>query len=173
MEKLKCSKCQKFLEKNLFAKNGAVKSGHQNVCKLCRKAYMSSHYIANKDQYRKVNRAYKAGFIKNGLCSSGCGAPLHWSNKTYCLEHAAKSRKSNGHKINLDGRLIMYARQNGECAICFEFKPDPMSLAVDHNHDTGLVRGLLCKRCNSGLGQFNDDVNLIKNANTYLTERTA
>lgn len=45
----------------------------------------------------------------------------------------------------------MLAKQNGVCAIC-KFPPKRRRLAVDHNHKTGKVRGLLCWRCNYALG---------------------
>ena len=47
----------------------------------------------------------------------------------------------------------MFEAQNGNCAICG--LPELMSrLSVDHNHETGKIRGLLCRRCNSGLGWY-------------------
>ncbi len=68
----------------------------------------------------------------------------------------------------------LLAKQRGVCAICGQ--PERTSnrgnrvseLAVDHDHTTGTIRGLLCARCNLGLGYFNDDVNLIRRAQRYL-----
>lgn len=55
-------------------------------------------------------------------------------------------------------------RQNYRCAICY--KED--RLYVDHDHDTGQVRGLLCHQCNIGLGNFKDDEKLLGEALRYL-----
>lgn len=57
--------------------------------------------------------------------------------------------------------------QSKRCAICRK-KPKEKRLHVDHNHETGKVRGLLCFNCNGGLGQFKDDPKLIRRAYKYL-----
>jgi hypothetical protein len=59
----------------------------------------------------------------------------------------------------------MYDNQNGLCAICM--KND--ELVIDHNHETGAVRGLLCKKCNFGLGLFKNSDNILF-AMKYLTD---
>ena len=58
--------------------------------------------------------------------------------------------------LTLDQYDQMFESQNGVCGICG--KPDITGkyLYVDHNHETGKVRGLLCHRCNCGLGYFED-----------------
>jgi hypothetical protein len=58
--------------------------------------------------------------------------------------------------------------QGGGCAICGE-APRGRHLAVDHDHETGVIRGLLCTRCNRGIGVFCDDPVLLGAASLYLS----
>lgn len=62
----------------------------------------------------------------------------------------------------------IYDQQEGCCAICGR---DDRDLVVDHNHGDGVVRGLLCSNCNTGLGFFGDDPDVVESAWTYLMER--
>lgn len=62
----------------------------------------------------------------------------------------------------------MLATQGGRCAICREL-PGRKALHVDHDHASGRVRGLLCFRCNAGLGNFRDDPGTLKAALSYLS----
>ncbi len=63
----------------------------------------------------------------------------------------------------------MKEKQESKCAICgIEKCSSGYPMSVDHNHDTGKVRALLCKKCNSGLGLFDDDPELISKAVSYL-----
>lgn len=57
--------------------------------------------------------------------------------------------------------------QGNCCAICFT----NTKLYVDHDHQTGTIRGLICHRCNVGLGLFGDDPLAIQRAAVYLQER--
>lgn len=65
----------------------------------------------------------------------------------------------------------MLVAQNGGCVICGSPSPKrkgSVHLVVDHCHKTGAVRGLLCYRCNVGLGNFEDDPTLVAAALEYL-----
>lgn len=70
----------------------------------------------------------------------------------------------------------MVERQKGLCAICEQpekgtngrWGKKTLQLAVDHNHETSKVRGLLCRRCNQGLGKFEDNPELLEKAASYL-----
>jgi hypothetical protein len=57
--------------------------------------------------------------------------------------------------------------QDGVCRICK--RPD-RRLCVDHDHTTGKVRGILCATCNKGLGLFQDNENLMKEAAKYIED---
>jgi hypothetical protein len=65
--------------------------------------------------------------------------------------------------------------QGGVCAICKRYPPHRRikRLCVDHDHKTGRIRGLLCSRCNSGIGMLQDDEASLSGAIAYLTGRTA
>jgi hypothetical protein len=60
------------------------------------------------------------------------------------------------------------AHQGGVCAICKRAKGTSKRLAVDHNHRTGFVRGLLCSTCNNILGYLRDDLDLAAGIHGYL-----
>jgi Recombination endonuclease VII len=61
--------------------------------------------------------------------------------------------------------------QSGKCAICGIHRYDlGTDLFVDHDHETSKIRGLLCSSCNSGLGYFKDDIDIIRRAVSYLNQ---
>jgi hypothetical protein len=60
--------------------------------------------------------------------------------------------------------------QNGKCAICKGDEVHRRHLSVDHCHETGQIRGLLCVRCNAAIGHFKDDSKILKHAIEYLEE---
>ena len=84
------------------------------------------------------------------------------------------------YKYSLTINELMEAlkNQNGGCAICEKELPDLMvynnrrrGYAIDHNHETGKFRGILCFPCNSMLGMSQDNINLLRKAASYLEER--
>jgi hypothetical protein len=54
------------------------------------------------------------------------------------------------------------------CGICGRQPRDDISFHVDHDHETGEIRGLLCVRCNNALGDFDDDIDRMKQALRYV-----
>ena len=67
----------------------------------------------------------------------------------------------------------MFAEQDGLCAICFQPPTEGRRMAVDHNHETGKVRGLLCLRCNLAIGNLRDDPMVIASAFSYVEAHNA
>jgi hypothetical protein len=70
--------------------------------------------------------------------------------------------------MSLDQYHDMLENQGGGCAICGETDPTFTHMAVDHCHKTGMVRGILCSACNRALGGFKDNVQLLRQAISYL-----
>ena len=83
--------------------------------------------------------------------------------------HSQRLKKEYG--ITVEDYNNMFTSQNGECKICQTHQKDlKKRLAVDHCHETGKVRGLLCQKCNLGIGHLNDSVSLLEKALSYLKE---
>jgi hypothetical protein len=77
-------------------------------------------------------------------------------------------QKLKGYGLTLADYDRMFTEQGGVCAICRRPSPDGRNLHVDHAHDSGAVRGLLCHDCNRGLGMFRDNPELLSCAARYL-----
>ena len=107
---------------------------------------------------------------------------LFRSNAPFPGVHPKCSGRSKRKTSSLRARILCFCfkknsgrvleSQNGACKICGKVDPGRISskrLAVDHDHTTGKVRGILCFRCNMGLGCFNDNIEIIKKVINYLT----
>lgn len=70
--------------------------------------------------------------------------------------------------ISPEQYLELYKAQGGKCKICGTKLPDDKYLDVDHDKDTGVIRGLLCNNCNKGLGMFKENTEALRNAANYL-----
>ena len=91
----------------------------------------------------------------------------------YAQDYRANTlRESFG--LTLKNYYELQAKQGHTCAICKREETangrggKPMSLAVDHCHTTGKIRGLLCRRCNQSIGAFEDNPTLLRLAALYL-----
>jgi hypothetical protein len=68
--------------------------------------------------------------------------------------------------------LTLKAKQNHKCAICKINLSQIKIITLDHDHKTGIIRGLLCNECNRSLGGFKDNIQLLQNAINYLQNKT-
>jgi hypothetical protein len=161
----KCRICGEVKELTEFHRATGMRDGRRNECKACFRKLWKARYEdperrrqairrvqqwreANPDRYAEQKREWK---------SSGrqAAAFRRWYlKKTYGLTVADYEQ--------------MLVAQGGGCAICGEVASDGQSLHVDHCHDTGRVRGLLCFNCNAGLGMFDHDGARLGAAAAYL-----
>lgn len=78
-------------------------------------------------------------------------------------------RRENAYGLDTTAIVKLLVAQGGQCAICKTDKPRGRGdWHVDHDHETKAIRGLLCHKCNVGLGHFNDSVQLLASATNYL-----
>lgn len=126
----------------------------------------------------------------NGKPCRTCGETLryeHGSKQCVACSRRVKyayNKSEHGKRMNRNRELLksygisidqfeaMFRLANGKCEICnIELKPKGWSkdsVAIDHNHKTGKVRGILCNSCNRGIGHFFDDVDILNNSVKYL-----
>lgn len=103
------------------------------------------------------------------FCTKSCGNKMY--HKVNRVATTARHRAVNLQKrygVTIEQYDEMLAQQNGLCAICNKTCGTGRNLAVDHDHATGEVRGLLCAECNTGLGKFKDSLDLLTGAMSYL-----
>jgi hypothetical protein len=98
------------------------------------------------------------------------------------IAHAIIQRRSTlkmFYKLSLEEYDQLLAKQKGVCAVCGRPEANGKLLSVDHDHDCcsgnhscgKCIRGLLCNKCNRGIGYFNDDLTLLKKAMVYVQEK--
>lgn len=90
------------------------------------------------------------------------------ANKVRMLEYSRVYNLQRKFNITPEQYLEMESKQQGVCSICK--KKCSRKLAVDHNHQTNKLRGLLCNSCNRGLGYFKDNLENLQQAINYLKE---
>jgi hypothetical protein len=141
-------------------------SKHEKQCTLCKK-------ILSIDNFR--SRGGKLAHLKRSRCND-CLYSIHkeWVDKN---EDKVKSyrqkdkwtlkKRCDRYGIEISELFDKYLSQEGKCAICCTYI-DLEDSAIDHNHDTGEFRGILCKLCNRGLGMFMDSPSILKSAFEYL-----
>lgn len=165
-----CGKIREFASKTYLYR--ARK--HNKPCKSCSNSLNAGGigYVMYDDQgnrccidckeFKPLDEYYKT---KTGVIST-CKKCSH--------VRAAKYHKSyyKYAKYGIDKKLYdeMFANQNGKCAICALDLNLQKEVHIDHCHTTGKVRGILCGKCNKGLGQFDDNVIYLTNAIKYLTK---
>ena len=108
---------------------------------------------------------------RDGL-SSICKACESVAHKKYYSKKRAKfvhkrSKLRLNYGLSIEEFDRMYDEQGGACAICGRTE---VKLVVDHDHETGQYRKLLCNGCNHGLGRFKDSIALLMSAINYLVE---
>lgn len=108
--------------------------------------YHSEKYLANKPAHQERNRR------------------RYQENRDAIIARTRAYKVLRDYGLTMDEVDALKASQGGQCAICGEGK----KFAIDHDHGTGVVRGILCDDCNVGLGRFKDDPRRLMNAIAYL-----
>lgn len=148
MEKKICTKCN--LEKG-FSEFGKMKNGKfglRAICNECHRESNKQYYVENKDKVSERNTAWQKDVKNKETIRFYQIKRVYGISKTEWLE--------------------MLNVQNNSCKICNSSSEDLGFFHTDHDHNTGKVRGLLCKNCNTVLGHAKDDIKILEEAIKYL-----
>ena len=117
----------------------------------------------------------KQGNGKHGLrshCKACCSAAGKQRYLEFRDSYKIKGRANHLQKtfgLTLTDFTSLLTKQKGTCAICNSNTPGGRGTwHVDHCHESGTIRGLLCMNCNQGLGRFHDNTTFLQNAINYL-----
>ncbi len=143
-----CSKCKK--DGKDFNK-GPGWDGKSAWCKDCFREYKKS------DKYKAQQKLYLTRYNKTS------------DRIEYMKIHNRNNGLQRFYGITLEEYNKIFSNQNGCCAGCNKHQSEfKKSLAVDHDHLCGEIRGLLCQSCNMALGMLKDNPEILENLKIYL-----
>lgn len=165
-----CPACKETKPKTEFYKDKGRSDGIGAQCKSCDDAY---HIQWRKTESGKASikargqryRESEAGkeYMRN--------YSRRWKRNLSPEKRLARNRQHNlshAYGMSITEYDALLNLQKGVCAICSEPPKNGKVLAVDHDHLTDKVRGLLCTSCNTALGTFRDSVKILESAVAYL-----
>jgi hypothetical protein len=159
-----CSnKCSTKNKKSIFKKGQEPwNKGTKGVMKPNKTSWI-------KNDKRLAGKKQTPEHIKNALMARG------YPNDVITISREDKSEYRYFYSLKIKFGIsksdynLMLKKQNGVCLICQ--KKDTRRLSVDHDHNTGEIRGLLCTKCNAVLGQVDDNIETLKKMIIYLTKQ--
>lgn len=187
------SKCRKHGELKddnaVLCKDSSLPSGFRWRCKVCRYENRVIKYYRDREAnirkagaWKKENRDRVNEQTRNNRLKD-IDAAREKERQKYQRQLAKNPDKKRitpickKRGIRLDQYYKMIEDQKGLCAICNKEETRrnrageiSKRLCVDHCHETNVIRGLLCHSCNTGIGKFKDDINLLKSAIIYLEQ---
>ena len=143
--------------------------------KPCRRCGCTLRYVSNKgcvECTKHRNKQTDAAQSRKKYRNSTKGQETRKKYKSTHKEPYDVERSKNRwlkiqYGITLEQYKQLMSEQHGQCAICSRTS-GKRKLAVDHDHKSNKVRGLLCHTCNSALGLFYENVSFLQNAISYL-----
>jgi hypothetical protein len=163
-----CSKCERYeLTQADFYVDNSKRHGLSNLCKRCEsertRKPKHDHYMRSERHQQSLRRQSKRRYYLRNREEIMIKSRAYKRREPRRIRGYLLKRK---YHLTSEERAEMIGEQQGMCEICGEYHGD--NLFVDHDHTTGRVRAMLCRHCNSGLGFFNDDPQLLQIAIVYL-----
>lgn len=152
-----CRKCGWPKPLSDFGKDRGRRDGHTSACKECKNKQSAAWQKANPERVKEINALHKNNRKE------------YYSDPTRKLKYRSLDLERRFGLTHADYEEIL-AKQNGTCKICrlLRISEGKNFMPLDHCHQSGRIRGILCSWCNRALGLFEDDIELLKRAINYL-----
>lgn len=125
--------------------------------------------IKSSDQFNVSKKAADGLQSRCRDCSKAKWSKWYYANRRASVDRSVRHFRKSKYGITQHAYDALRSAQGDRCAICRkDFHELPKAPAVDHCHNTGRVRGLLCSNCNTGLGLFKDNEEMLAKAVAYL-----
>ena len=161
-----CTKCGERKPLADYYPMKGMRDGHRNDCIECNKAAKKARHAANPEPHRERVRQWAKD---NSERVAEYQREYRKRDDVKRRARAAYYQKAYG--ISLDEADAVLEAQGGRCAICKAEMPERLaSMHLDHDHESGAIRGFLCIDCNHGIGKLKDSPDLLLRAAVYLRE---
>jgi hypothetical protein len=158
-----CRGCNEVKNLSEFYKRADNKNKVLNKCKKCIIKQQKEFYAKNPERQKQIQQK---GYKKHKDKRREASRKWHENNPK-----AAKSNKlKKKYNISIEDYNTLLEKQNNTCAICQQENKHKRAFHVDHCHETGKIRGLLCHSCNTGIGSLKDNIELLRAAINYLEQ---
>lgn len=148
----------------------------RGLCSACYQRFKASPDWKQKGRPARVNTCGHPDkpHVSHGMCGACATRARRDRNRQADKTKRRDYQLRKTYGISLDEFNAMYKAQGNRCALCRKEIPVERHRHVDHCHDTGRIRGILCFDCNKGLGMLGDTQKAIARALNYVTvDRTA
>jgi hypothetical protein len=158
----RCSKCCQFKSLDDYHSSIGSSDGRQARCKPCKLEANRVWRQANKGKVAKSKKNYA---FRNWEAIRKHRREYMAGRKVEATEYRRRWNLAKRYGITIDQFTEMLDSQGGRCAVC---GAEGGRQVVDHDHETGMVRGILCVRCNVSIGGLGDSVEGLMLAVRYL-----
>jgi Recombination endonuclease VII len=162
----KCSNCKLIKTVDNFGKDKNNRSGLKSWCNQCNCELAKLQRFRDRDRLLKVAKEYNKKYKETRKAKHVEKIAL---DSTYNKRGMLKTR----YGLSYEEYLILLEESDNSCQICGITNSEynelyNKDLSIDHCHETKYIRGILCDKCNTGLGQFKENKELLVKAIEYL-----
>lgn len=167
--KKRCRTCSRVLPATpeFFSRHHATRDGLRHECRPCCVSLQQRRYKSDPERF-KAMRADR--YARQSESAKRYAAAWYAENREHAKDVARRGHYRRRYGCTPEHVEELLSEQGGVCAVCGTKPPGKWHL--DHDHDTGMIRGVLCQRCNQAIGLLGNDPERCDAAASYLRHPT-